>query len=99
MAVLFQQAPSELTWATPNKGIKMSIDFEAIRVPTSEQEAKESAQLLLEATDYSVLSDVDLLNKDEFVAYRANLRAIMAAPQMPVFFAPIPKPIWPTKPE
>lgn len=64
------------------------------KVPFTADEAKETAKALLAATDYAVLPDVLLENADEFVAYRVYLRGVMKNPQMPVFFKPVPEPIW-----
>lgn len=63
--------------------------------PTLEQKlasCKKQAKLKLAATDYSQTNDVaqDLLNVQEFVEYRAKIRAI--------FFNPSPTPVWPDEP-
>lgn len=52
--------------------------------------AKEDADYLLKESDWSVLPDVFLANKDAWISYRQALRAIRAAPSS--------KPTWPTKP-
>lgn len=62
--------------------------------PFNEREAVDVAKALLAATDYAVLSDVDIINKDVFIDYRSNLRKIMKNPVMPVMFHSVPNPIW-----
>lgn len=64
------------------------------KIPETEQEAKAIAKVLLEQTDYAVLSDVEIKNRDEFVNYRAALRSVLSSPKMPVFFSNPPEPIW-----
>lgn len=51
---------------------------------------KQQAMQLLTETDWTQMPDVNLLNKDEFTAYRAVLRQIAINPQIDV--------TWPTKP-
>ena len=41
---------------------------------------KRIAAIKLTETDYTALSDVDLVNKDEFIAYRAALRKFISEP-------------------
>lgn len=64
------------------------------KVPYNETEAKETAKALLAATDYAMMSDVEIENRAEFEGYRAYLRMIMKDPVMPVFLHDIPQPIW-----
>lgn len=49
------------------------------------------AKRLLAASDWSVLPDVNISNKAEFEAYRAQLRTLM--------FNPVEAPVFPTEPE
>lgn len=53
-------------------------------------DCKEKAKQLIAATDWSVLPDVNLQNKSEFEAYRAQLRALIVTP--------VANPVWPTEP-
>jgi hypothetical protein len=46
---------------------------------------------LLAASDWSVLPDVNISNKAEFEAYRAELRVLM--------FNPVESPVFPTEPQ
>lgn len=62
--------------------------------PTPEQN-KAQASYLLSATDYTQLADVLLLNKNEFDAYREQLRAIATNPPEGSIIWPIkPKAVW-----
>lgn len=49
------------------------------------------AKRLLAASDWSVLPDVNISNKAEFEAYRAELRVLM--------FNPVQNPVFPTEPQ
>ena len=63
-------------------------------VPFNENEAVATAKALLAATDYAMLSDVHIENVPEFETYRKTLREIMKNPKLPIFFSPIPQPVW-----
>ena len=61
--------------------------------PTPEQiiaQNKQKAEQLLRESDWSVLPDVPLANKQEWESYRAALRDIATNPTL--------DPVWPTKP-
>lgn len=64
------------------------------QIQTREEETKvknkEKAMQLLTETDWTQMPDVNLINKDEFTAYRAALRQIAINPQIDI--------TWPTKP-
>jgi hypothetical protein len=64
------------------------------KTPYSEAEAKDTAKALLAATDYAMLPDVLIENREVFEGYRAYLRFVTQDPTMPVFFDDIPEPIW-----
>lgn len=49
------------------------------------------AKKLLAASDWSVLPDVNISNRAEFEAYRAQLRTLM--------FNPVAEPVFPTEPQ
>jgi hypothetical protein len=51
---------------------------------------KQKAKDLLAQTDWSALPDVELVNANEFVTYRAAVRALM--------ITPVEDPQWPTQP-
>jgi hypothetical protein len=52
------------------------------------------AKQQLEKTDYTVLPDVYLINKDEFVSYRSILRQVVISPSLTIQFPEEPKAIW-----
>lgn len=51
---------------------------------------KENAKELIAKTDWAALPDVGLANQDDFIAYRAALRALI--------INPVANPVWPTEP-
>lgn len=55
------------------------------------QSCVNKAKELLAASDWSVLPDVNISNKAEFEAYRAQLRTLM--------FNPVENPVFPTEPQ
>jgi hypothetical protein len=55
---------------------------------------KEYITKQLAKTDYAVLSDVYLVNKDEFITYRAALRQSIIYPNLNVVLPEEPKAIW-----
>ena len=60
----------------------------------TKEQAKEYAKQLLENTDYSVLPDISLTNKDDFIEYRNMVRFIYFNPTVGAVFPEEPKPIW-----
>lgn len=76
----------------PN-GFPILVERPKPTVDERKQRCKKLARMKLEETDYTQTADVaaDLLNVDEFVAYRSVIRGL--------FFAPIPDPVWPAVPE
>lgn len=65
-------------------------DEPAFSIPSA-QASKDTAYALLLETDYIFLPDVNILNKDEFITYRAFLRDIVMNPREGVIQ-------WPKKP-
>ena len=59
-------------------------------------EVKAKAKELLEQTDYAVLSDVNIINKDEFIFFRSNVRMVYLYPNYSYSFQDVPTPIWST---
>jgi hypothetical protein len=56
---------------------------------------KQQAEQLLLETDWSQMSDVDLVNKADFTAYRAEVRAIALNPPLTVSEWPVkPNEVW-----
>ena len=58
------------------------------------EEVKAYAKQLLEKTDYTVLADVNLTNKQEFITYRNTVRISIFYPSINVQFPQEPDPIW-----
>jgi hypothetical protein len=52
------------------------------------------AKKQLAKTDYAVLPDVYLINKDEFINYRSVLRQAIIYPNLTIQFPQEPKAIW-----
>lgn len=83
-------------WATACLRVWEAKDYQVKNPPppTPEQLVqinREKARYELEESDWATLPDVNLANKEEWVAYRSALREI--------FLAPTTQPVWPTKPE
>ena len=57
-------------------------------------ELKEYITKQLAKTDYAVLSDVYLVNKDEFINYRSVLRQAIIYPNLTIQLPQEPKAIW-----
>jgi hypothetical protein len=60
--------------------------------PPTAEDNKQTAEKLLQSSDWTVLSDVNLSNKEEWKSYRATVRAIARNPQEGNLN-------WPTKPQ
>jgi len=60
----------------------------------AKQNCKQTSKVLLQATDWATLSDVNLTNKDEFLTYRATLRNLVLNPVTSPEFPSEPTPIW-----
>lgn len=58
------------------------------------QNCSKQAKMLLADSDWSVLPDVNISNKAEFEAYRAQLRTLMFNPVESPVFPTEPQPIW-----
>jgi hypothetical protein len=58
------------------------------------EEAKEYARFRLYQTDYSVLNDVNISNKEAFVRYRILLRSVIQDPHGAWVFPKPPEPQW-----
>jgi len=67
----------------------------AYRETLAKQENKLKAMSLLQETDWTQISDVNLENKQDFSEYRSNLRAIAINPPVEVLNWPtIPEEVW-----
>lgn len=58
------------------------------------EDCKTEAKSRIAATDWAVLPDVGLANADEYVIYRAELRALIKQPVLSPIWPTEPKPIW-----
>lgn len=58
------------------------------------QKCKDKAKNLISLTDWSVLPDVSILNKSDFIAYREILRSLILNPVEDPIFPVEPNPIW-----
>jgi hypothetical protein len=89
---------SSLVWLSNDvaKPSKAELDAEVARqVSNSPLKAcSDKAKLLLSASDWSVLSDVNISNKADFEAYRAQLRALVFNPVVNPVFPTEPQPVW-----
>jgi hypothetical protein len=73
-------------------------ELDALWQSTQDQVAKNAckatAKAKLAASDWSALPDVNLTNKSDFVAYRANLRNLVLNPVTNPNFGTEPTPVW-----
>jgi hypothetical protein len=58
------------------------------------EEAKAYAKKLLEETDYAILPDVNLTNKNDFVFYRNLIRILYISPRVTASWPEKPQAIW-----
>jgi hypothetical protein len=60
----------------------------------SSEDVKEYARFRLYQTDYAVLPDVNIKNKQEFINYRIKLRSVIQDPHPGWIFNAPPEPQW-----
>ena len=87
----FIEAPDEVTFGwTLEKGVWVK--------PNTDKDVTQQNQLkamqLLQATDWTQVADVPLLNKQEFTDYRATVRAIALNPPVEATFPQLPTEQW-----
>lgn len=86
---------STLDWLdnVQSKPTENEVNVEIARLTSEEPlvACTNQAKTLLAASDWSVLPDVNISNKAEFEAYRAQLRTLM--------FNPVAAPVFPTEPQ
>ena len=58
------------------------------------QNCKYQAKQLIASSDWSVLPDVNIINKSEFESYRTQLRNLILNPVEDPIFPTEPNPIW-----
>jgi len=84
-----------IEWFSPSitKPTEQEVQDEITRLTLEEPftACTNEAKKLLAASDWSVLPDVNISNKAEFEAYRAELRVLM--------FNPVQNPVFPTEPQ
>ena len=78
------------------KPTKEELDslFDASKIISDKKNCKTTAKSLLAASDWSVLTDVELTNSAEFIAYRAALRELVINPVVNPTFPNEPQAIW-----
>lgn len=86
---------STLQWFSPEipQPTESQAQAEVARLKDAEplKICSDKAKVLLAESDWSVLPDVNISNKAEFEAYRAQLRTLM--------FNPVAEPVFPTEPQ
>jgi hypothetical protein len=83
-----------LTWLSDTpKPTQAELDalWQSTQDTVAKKACKAQAKELLSATDWSVLSDVQITNKADFENYRAILRGYV--------ISPVTNPTWPTEPQ
>jgi len=82
-------------WYTKYKVTDLDQEgIDAVNAQKTESNKKKASELLAE-TDWTVLPDVtNLTNKEDFVAYRAALRAIAVTPTFDATFPVKPDTVW-----
>jgi hypothetical protein len=74
-------------WANKPTWAQVQTELQNVLAADNKVEAKKR----IATTDWAVLSDVGLANQSAFVAYRAELRALITNP--------VAEPTWPVEPE
>ena len=69
-------------------------DLQAVTIQAQKDACKAQAKALLAASDWSVLPDVGLTNKSDFIAYRSALRNLALNPVENPTFPTEPTPVW-----
>jgi len=93
--VINNNSYAQLTWldSVQSKPTEQEVNAEVARL--TEQLPFDAcvaeSKKLLAASDWSVLPDVNISNKAEFEAYRAQVRALV--------FNPVAEPVFPTEPQ
>jgi hypothetical protein len=88
---------SGLTWLDSSpKPTQEELDcaWETVQDQSKKDICKAQAKALLAQSDWSVLSDVNLSNSAEFVAYRAVLRGLVINPEVNPTFPIEPQAAW-----
>jgi hypothetical protein len=86
-----------LQWFSTNpKPTKAELDAlaQSTQDTVARNACKAQAKALLSASDWASLSDVDLTNKADFIAYRSTLRNLALNPVENPTFPTEPTPVW-----
>ena len=75
-------------------GNEVAYDLSAVTTQAQKDACKAQAKSLLAASDWASLSDVDLTNKADFIAYRSALRNLALNPVENPTFPTEPTPEW-----
>jgi hypothetical protein len=75
-------------------GNQVQYDLQAVTTQAEKDDCVSQAKALLQASDWASLPDVNLANKADFVAYRANLRNLVLNPVTNPNFGTEPTPVW-----
>jgi hypothetical protein len=75
-------------------GNEVAYDLAAVTTQAQKDDCKAQAKALLAASDWASLSDVDLTNKADFIAYRSALRNLALNPVENPTFPTEPTPVW-----
>jgi len=75
-------------------GNEVAYDLQAVTAQAQKDACKAQAKSLLAASDWASLSDVDLTNKADFIAYRSALRNLALNPVENPTFPTEPTPVW-----
>jgi hypothetical protein len=75
-------------------GNEVAYDLQAVTAQAQKDACKAQAKSLLAASDWASLSDVDLTNKADFIAYRSALRNLALNPVKNPTFPTEPTPEW-----
>jgi hypothetical protein len=75
-------------------GNEIAYDLQVVTTQAQKDACKAQAKSLLAASDWASLSDVDLTNKADFIAYRSALRNLALNPVENPTFPTEPTPVW-----
>lgn len=85
---------SGLDWKDESpKPTKEELDskWEEVLIIQKKENCKNQAKILISDCDWSVLLDVNLINKQDFINYRSALRVLI--------LHPVENPVWPEEPD
>lgn len=86
--IIWEDARKKPTWE------ELNLEWKKIEINIKKENCKNQAKILIASSDWSVLSDVQIQNKFEFIAYREILRNYILNPVENPNFPTEPNPIW-----